>query len=47
MIRIKSEEPEEEITDRQTLEHRIASREYRSYKDSDKDKLLSAYTRRV
>ncbi|CEG84661.1 hypothetical protein RMATCC62417_18430 [Rhizopus microsporus] len=28
-IRIKIEEPEEEMTDRQTLGHRIASREYR------------------
>lgn len=31
--RMKIEEPEEKITDRQTLEHFIALREYRSYKD--------------
>lgn len=46
-IRIKIEAPEEEIADWQTLRRRIASREYRSYKGSDKKKFFSTYMRRV
>lgn len=45
--RMKIEEPEEELANRQTWEPRIVLRDYRSYKDSDKEFFFLIFTIRI